>query len=159
MPGKSWREMPVVSHDGHRYIILDDFMTWLRNNTVDNKDVRRSTIHRYVKTHRNGISNVNGQVAVNTKSIIRYIASRCEEYDSCQIVLDYLEKHLFSDKADKEDCVTLLELYKEISTQQWRSLECESVLFDNIDIDDTCVPSVHVEYRDHFTAHLCQSYR
>lgn len=86
----------LTDDDGNgRWIYLQSFLKFLREHhrpTDVIKEIKRCNITKELKGHIGGLKEINSQVAVAAKSILRYIFHHAEHLFICQKLVDQIEK-------------------------------------------------------------------
>lgn len=133
--------------DHGNYVYLDDFLNLLKKK---DKNVESYSVKRSFKSYKGGIRTFHDKQIVNVASLLRFIFSYTDKYDTCALLAGYIEKEILSDKNSKEAKTvnSSLDIYKLVANTKFPNLD---LLFDKVKIDETNISTLVPEFKNSFT--------
>lgn len=133
--------------DKENYIYLEDFLNLLKKK---DKDVDSYKVKRSFKSYKGGIKTLNDKQIISVISVLRFIFSYFDKYNTCASLARDIEKGILSDKSSKEanSVNSSLDIYKLVAHTKFPNLD---LLFDKVKIDETNISTLVPEHRDLFT--------
>lgn len=135
-----------------QWIELDEFISFLRqyHSPSDKiKKVKRSNIISEFKTHQVSLKEKDGILYITITSVLRYIFHHYDQQAICRECVHEIQQKISSEKT-QAPC-TVEEIYKRITNLAFRSSVIENHIFQNIDINETDIPSLYIQYKTDFS--------
>ena len=82
--------------DKENYIYLEDFLNLLKKK---DKDVDSYKVKRSFKSYKGGIKTLNDKQIISVISVLRFIFSYFDKYNTCASLARDIEKGILSDKS------------------------------------------------------------
>ena len=133
--------------DNENYIFLDDFLNLLKKK---DKDVDNYKVKRSFKSYKGGIKTLNDKPVVSVISVLKFIFSYCDKYNTCVSLARDIEKGILSDKKSNETNTvnSSLDIYKLVVNTKFPNLD---LLFDKVKIDEANISTLVPEFKEQFT--------
>ena len=135
--------------DNENYIYLEEFLNLLKKKDKDvNVDIYK--VKRSFKSYKGGIKIFHDKQIVSVVSVLKFIFSFFDKYDTCAILAREIEKEILSDKNTKvaNTVNSSLDIYKLVANTKFPNLD---LLFDQVKFDEADICTLVPEFRESFT--------
>jgi DNA-binding ferritin-like protein (Dps family) len=115
-----------------KWTLLDDFLSFLRKHHRPSdalREIKKFNIQKEFKAHKNGLKEINGQLTVNMRSVLKYFFNHSESLYICQKVVEQIEKRCFYKNSSSEK--TIKDIYSAIVKTVYRNSSIEKHILAN----------------------------
>jgi DNA-binding ferritin-like protein (Dps family) len=96
---------------------------------VMHREIKKFNIQKEFKAHTNGLKEINGQLTVNMRSVLKYFFNHSESLYICQKVVEQIEKRCFYKNSSSEK--TIKDIYSAIVKTVYRNSSIEKHILAN----------------------------